>query len=159
MLLIRYQLASVAVDIPAPGSTETFELLVKEPSPPLDVIGLQPIDVVSLEAGSSYRRYGATGVSRTVISVVEGEGGQVPPARAVAMVLSALLAGAGLLVYFKPRRPVPVSAASAGTAGREALILEAARLDEVLDQTEDPDARRRLLNQRAALIERLRSDA
>lgn len=159
MLLIRYELPGVAVDIPAPGSTETFELLIKEPSPPLDVIGLQPIDVVSLEAGSSYRRYGATGVNRTVIGVVEAEGERLPPVRTVAMVLSALLAGAGLLVYFKPRRPVALSAAPAGTARREALILEAARLDEALEQTVDHAARQRLLDQRAALVERLRSDA
>ncbi len=159
MLLIRYELPSVAVDIPAPGSTERFELLVKEPSPPLEVSGLAPVDVVALEAGSSYRRYAASGVSRAVIGLVEAEGGQLPPVRAVAMVLTALLAGAGLLAYFKPRRSVAVSPMPAGAAGREALILEAARLDEALERTSDQDARRHMLDQRAALIERLRSDA
>ena len=159
MLLIRYELPGVDVDIPAPGSTETFEILVKEPSPPLEVSGLAPIDVVSLEAGSTYRRYGATGVSRAVIGLVEAEGEPLPPASTVALVLTVLLAGAGLLVYFRPRPPVALSAAPAGAAGREALILEAVRLDEALEQTSDPDARQRLLDQRAALIERLRSDA
>ena len=170
MLLIRYELPEIEVEFPAPGATETLELLVKEPAPSLEVVGLQPLDVVSLDGESSYRRYSGTGLRDAVVSLKEAPERRLPSMGIYAAILAALLGGAGVLAYLRPRRLVtaPSAAPASGAAtapgatpaagvGREGLILQVARLDESLDATIDPEVRRAMLEERTALMARLRS--
>ena len=61
--MVRYTLPAPPFSVPVPGLTEKMEVLVREPAPALDVIGLDEMDVVSLEAGSNFRRYGRSNIN------------------------------------------------------------------------------------------------
>jgi len=159
MLLIRYELPTLEAEFPAPRVTETFDLLVREPVPTLDVAGLEPIDVVALDAESTYRRYSAVDLIDAVVSIEEGSEGGLPSMGLFAALLAALLGVVGLFAYLRPIvRPSGSQRPMATTPHdqREALILEVARLDESLAGATDPDGRRTLLEQRATLMSRLR---
>jgi len=65
------------------------------------------------------------------------------------------LLAAGVLGYAQPRRAVPAEADLG--LGREALILEVARVDDALAEAADPDTRSELLERRAALLSLLRN--
>ena len=170
MLLIRYELPEIEAEFPAPGATETLELLVKEPAPSLDVAGLRPLDVVSLDGESSYRRYSGTSLLDAVISLEESSerraalhgdlrrhpGGSAGRGRLTRL---SVAAGAGhgsfgRLGFWSRNR-------SWGRVGgrrrREGLILQVARLDESLEATTDPEVRRRMSAERTALMVRLRA--
>ncbi len=169
-LLIRYELPEIEAEIFAPGTTESLELLVKEPAPSLEVGGLRPIDVVALDSESSYRRYSGTGL-RDALVLLEEVPEESPPSMGLfAALLAALLGGTGLLAYLRPRGLATASAVApasgampvAGSApneGRDGLILRVARLDESLDATTDPEARRTMMEERAALLARLRAQS
>ena len=157
MLLIRYELPTLEAEFPAPRVTETFDLLVREPAPTLDVAGLKPIGVVAFGAESTYRRYSAVDLMDAVVSIEEGSEGGLPSMGLFAALLATLLGGVGLFAYLRPSvrpsgSPRPVAAMPHDQ--REALVLEVARLDESLAGT--PDGRRTLLERRAMLVARLR---
>ena len=169
MLLIRYELPVLEVEFPAPGATETLELLVREPAPPLDVRGLQPIDVVALDAESTYRRYSGTDVLDAVVRLEEGSEGGLPSMGLFAALLAALLGGVGLLAYLRPRGSAAdmvspgLGAAPASVlvpiTGMDGLILQVARLDESLEAITEPDVRRTMLDERTKLMARLRGES
>ena len=166
MLLIRYELPAIEAEFPAPRMTETFELLVKEPAPTLDVTGLEPIDVVALDAESTYRRYSATGLSDALVAIEEGSEGGLPSMGLFAALLAALLGGFGLFAYKRPTGSPPTSISPMPGAlivqptvprdERSAVLLQVARIDELLEGTTDPDLRRPILEERASLVARLR---
>jgi hypothetical protein len=155
VLMIRYRLEELGSSIPAPGSTELFELLVREPAPPLEVVGLSPLDVVGLN-GSSYRRYGGSELVDIVLTLIETEAQSPPPVKWLAVLASMMLALGGFLAYNRPRRRGAV--AQAPGLGREALILEVARVDDALSGAAEPEVRSELLGRRAALLAMLQAD-
>ena len=169
MLLIRYDLPVLEVEFPAPGATETLELLVREPAPALGVRGLQPIDVVALDAESTYRRYSGTDVRDAVVRLEEESEGGLPSMGLFAALLAALLGGVGLLAHLRPRgsaadRVSPGLGAAPASAlvpitGRDGLILQVARLDESLEAITEPDVRRTMLYERTRLMARLRGES
>ena len=171
MLSIRYELPRLEAEIPAPGRTDRLNLFVREPTPSLDVVGLQAIDVVALDSESTYRRYSGIDLRDALVSLEEASEGGPPSMGIFAAVLAALLGAAGLLAYLHPRRRAAGSGAlrpggsAAPTAGapagpdREGLILRVVRLDESLEATTDPEARRAMLEERTALIARLRAQS
>ena len=152
LLMIRYRLATLDSTIPAPGRTEVFELLVKEPFPPLRVEGLEPVDVVALGPGSSYRRYGASELVDVVLTLVETEDRGPPPLEWLALLATVMLAAGGFLAYARPRRRA-LAGPDPGL-GREALILEVARIDDALAEAAEP--RSEILERRGALLSLLR---
>ncbi len=154
LLMIRYRLADLNSTIPAPGRTDVFELLVKEPFPPLRVEGLEPVDVVALGPGASYRRYGASELVDVILTLVETEEQGPPPLQWVALLATVMLATGGFLAYARPRRRV-LAGPDPGL-GREALILEVARIDDALAKTAEADTRSEILDRRAALLSLLR---
>lgn len=162
LLMIRYRLADLDSTIPAPGRTEVFELLLREPFPPLRVGGLEPVDVVALGPGSSYRRYGATGLVDATLTLVETEEQDPLPLGWLALIATVLLVAGGFLAYVRPRGralagPGPGLGPGPGPGlGREALILEVARIDNALTEATEPDARSEILERRAALLSLLR---
>lgn len=154
LLVIRYRLADLGSTIPAPGRTEVFELLLREPFPPLRVEGLDPVDVVALGPGSSYRRYGASELADATLILVEAEEQDPLPLGWLALMATVLLATGGFLAYARPRRQ-----AFAGLdpgLGRQALILEVARIDNELAEATEPDTRSEILERRATLLSLLR---
>ena len=154
LLMIRYRLADLGSTIPAPGRTEVFELLVKEPSPPLRVEGLEPVDVVALGPGTTYRRYGASELVDVTLTLVETEDRGPPPLEWFALLATVVLAAGGLLAYARPRRRA-LAGPDPGL-DREALILEVARIDDALARAAKPDKRSGILERRAALLSLLR---
>ena len=155
LLMIRYRLEDLGATIPAPGSTEVFEVLIKEPAPPLRIEGLAPVDVVALGPESTYRRYGGAELVDLNLTIVETEDRGAPPLEWFAVLAAMMLLAAGVLAYAQPRRAVPVGADL--ELGREALILEVARVDDALAEAADPDTRSELLERRAALLSLLRN--
>lgn len=155
VLMIRYQLEDLGFTIPAPGRTEVFEFLVKEPAPPFRVDGLEPVDVVALSPGSSYRRYGGAELVDLNLTIVETEDRSPPPFEWLAVLTAMMLAVGGFLAYAHPGRPVPAWA-DPGLA-REALILEVARVDDALDEVPEPETRTELRERRVALLSLLRN--
>lgn len=160
-LIIRYRLEALGATIPAPGRTEVFELMVREPSPPLRMEGLEPLGLVDLE-GSTYRSYGGTELVDVNLTLVETEDQRSPPLGWLGLLATVMLALGGFLAYARPRRPAyagqgPGSGGESPRASREALILEVARIDDALADAAEPDARSELLERRAALLSLLRN--
>jgi len=155
LLMIRYRLEDLGATIPAPGITDAFEVLIKEPAPPLRIAGLAPVDVVALGPESTYRRYGGAELVDLNLTIIETEDRGAPPLEWFAVLAAMMLLAAGVLAYAQPRRAVPVGADL--ELGREALILEVARVDDALAEATDPDAQSDLLAQRAALLSLLRN--
>ena len=158
LLMIRYKLDNLAATIPAPGSTEVFEILVKEPFPPLRIEGLEPIGVVDL-GGTPYRQYGASGLVDAMLTLVETEDQGPPPFEWFALLATMMLGIGALVAYMSPRRQVLAGPAGQGTSSREALILEVARIDDVLAGSGDSSAKSELLERRAVLLSLLRNSA
>ena len=154
VLMIRYRLEDLGSTIPAPGTTEVFELLVKEPAPQFRVEGLEPVDVVALTPGSSYRRYGGSELVDLNLTIVETEDRGPPPLEWSAVLTAVLLAAVGFLAFARPRGPIPAWADPG--LGREALILEVARVDDALAEAAEPDTRSELSERRVALLSLLR---
>ena len=150
VLMIRYRLEALGSSIPAPGSTELFELLVREPAPQMEVEGLSPLDVVGLN-GSSYRRYGGSELVDVVLTLIETEAQSPPPVQWLAV-----LALGGFLAYMRPRRR-GAAMVQAPDLDREALILEVARVDDALSEATELGGRAELLGRRAALLALLRA--
>ena len=153
--MIRYRLEKLGSTIPAPGRTALFEVMIREPSPPLRVDGLEPLDVVALEPGSTFRRYGATELVDVNLTLVEIEEQGPPPLEWLALLTTLMLAAGGFLAYARPRKRVAVGEGLG--LGREALILEVARIDDVLAETVEPDEQTEILKRRAALLSLLRT--
>ncbi len=153
--MIRYRLAELASTIPAPGRTAMFEVMVREPAPPLRVEGLEPMDVVSLEPGSTFRRYGGSELVDVSLTLVETGDQGPPPLEWLLLLTTVMLAAGGFLAYARPRRRV--AAGQGPGLGREALILEVARIDDALAEAPEPDVRSEILERRAALLSLLRT--
>ncbi|GMR13310.1 MAG: hypothetical protein BMS9Abin29_1515 [Gemmatimonadota bacterium] len=154
--MVRYTLPGPPFSVPIPGVTESMEVLVREPAAALDVIGLEKIDVVSLEAGSNFRRYGGTNLVDSTISVEAGVPERGIPVQTLAVILALLLGAVGVYAFRRPSvAPTPVRVGLQAD-GRAALLLEIAQLDERIDAGDISEAAHtELLAQRAALLQRL----
>lgn len=154
--MVRYTLPEPPFSIPVPGLTESMEVLVREPAPPLDVIGLDEIDIVSLEIGSNFRRYGSTNLVDATISVEAGSPERSIPMRGLAVLLAVLLGAVGVYAFRSPGvapTPVPIGLQP---DRRAALLLEIAQLDERMDSSSLSEAEQaEFLARRASLLQRL----
>ncbi len=179
IFVVRYRLAELGVAIPNAHPVEAFDLLVREPAPPVDVPGLERIDRVELEVGSTYVRFGGADVDLRELRIVESEVSEPPRTEWVAFFLALVLGAAGLFVL-RPGtgRPVPahpggaspppvaggsiaggpVAGTPAANPTREALLHAVARLDEEHEthkrSAEEVEAYRA---RRAELIARIRA--
>ena len=153
--MIRYRLESLSMTIPAPGRTALFEVMVREPSPPLRVEGLAPLDVVALEPGSTWRRHGGNDLVDANLILVQTEDPGPPPFEWIALLTTIMLAMGGVSAYAHPRRRVV--AGQAPGLGREALILEVARIDDALAEKPEPGTRSEFFERREALLSLIRT--
>lgn len=153
LFIVRYLLDSPEVTIPTPGETEALDVLVREPAPPLEISDMTQGESIALDTGGTFRRYSADSVSVPVVRVTLGEEESPPPVRWIAVILAVILAGGGLIAL--RRRHGPAVAAS---RGREAILLEVARLDEEFQSSGSPSrsAEREYKKRRAELIVQLR---
>ena len=155
LFIVRYVLDLPEISVPTPGETEVFDLLVREPAPPLEVDGLQQTASVELDPGESYRRYAGENYSRPVLGVVLGEEMPPPPVEWIAVVLAVVLAVSGLIAFRG-------SAAKSVRAVRDrrAILLQLAHLDEEFERagTATKHAARRYRKRRAELMQILHSE-
>lgn len=157
LFMVRYTLASPEVEIPTPGSTEMFDVLVREPAPPLDIAGLVPAESVELEGGGTYRRYAGEDVATPSLTVALGEERGPPPVEWIAVVLALLLAAAGLVAFRRGSgRPAPVR-----IDARQSLLIELARLDEDFQSKGSPSKSEKLAYQerRTEMLRRLKTSS
>ena len=152
--IMRYRLEELESTFPAPGSTEGFQLLLKEPSPPVRVDGLEALDVVDFE-GATYRAYGGTALMDAALTIVETDPQGSPQLAWPALLATMVLALGGYLAYARPRKRVPAMPGPA--LGREGLILEVARIDDELAEAAESETQQELLERRAALLGLIRT--
>jgi hypothetical protein len=147
------------LSLPIPDRTESLEVMVQEPAPPMEAPGLHQAPPVELEPGVTFRRFSATGVEGSVVRLVEGRAERRPPVGWMAVILALVLTAVGVWSV------QPAAGRAAGVSrppfrDRRALILEVARLDEELSRHPDPtpeergayEARRRELLRRIASL-------
>lgn len=158
LLMVRYSLPSPPFAVPVPGLTETMEVLVREPGPPLEVRGLDEVDVISLEPGSNFRRYGRANLLDATVQLEAGTPAREIPMQGLAVLLALLLGGVGVYAF---RRPVPATTYAAADLAhdpRETLLLEIARLDERIARGDlSSEDRSNLAHKRTSLLDRLKS--
>jgi hypothetical protein len=159
LFVARYTLSSLEVEIPTPGTTQLFDVLVREPSPALDVAGLTPAEGVQTESGATYRRYAGENIAMASVQITMGEETSPPPVQWIAVILAAILTAGGILALRSRSASRAPAAARSGT--REDLLLEVARLDEDYQRQSSPtDAvTQEYRARRAALLQRLRERA
>ena len=156
LFVVRYHVDSPELTIPTEGLTETLDVLVREPAPPLGVEGLQLMDRIELDPGSTYLRYSGTDVGSGAVTITETEEATPPRVEWVAVVLALLLTGAALFILRPSTRPQPAPAAPAPT--RQGLIRQVALLDEEFEAGEaSEEARLAYERRRAELIARIRA--
>ena len=154
LFIVRYRLDSPIVDIPNRGTTEAFDVLIREPAPPLEVEGLELIDRIELEAGTTYMRFAGVDVTVPFVRVVETEEEPTLPVQWLAVILSLVLTASGLVALRSGRPPALARLAD----GRESLLLQVARLDLDFESGEaTPASQRTYDRRRAELIQRIRS--
>lgn len=159
--MVRYRLSDLEFALPLPGRTGRVEMLIEEPAPPLEVPGLDRLESVELEGGTSYRRYVASGLEGRVIRISPGEEADTVPVGWIAVILALVLTGAGILALRGDltRSATPSAAVHDAPDDRDALLLRIAQLDDRFKEREAPtdEERRRYEEERARLKARLRS--
>jgi len=156
LFVVRYMLDSPEVEIPTPGETELFDLLVREPAPPLEVAGMTQVETVELDPGQTFRHYAAQSFGAPFLRIEAGEPVAPPPVQWIAVVLAIVLATGGLLAFRSRAEPtVPGRPA----ADRQALLLRLAHLDEEFERETSPSAatKREYQRRRDDLLHRLKS--
>lgn len=159
IFVLRYAVDSLFMDIPNDGTAEAFDVLVREPAPSLDVEGLELLDRIELEAGSTYLRFSAADVSTDAVRIVPVEESGPPRVEWAAVVLALVLAAAGVMAL-RPRASA-VEAVPASGPDRRTLMLQVAQLDEdFLGRTDpDPADREAYRRRREDLIRRIRDSS
>jgi hypothetical protein len=157
MFMVRYSLPSPEVSIPTVDTTGFFEVLVREPAPPIDITGLTPAGSEEI-AGGQYRRYSGEAVALPSVDISLGEEAEPPPVEWVAVILAIVLAAGGVVAL---RARSARTSAAARTDRRQELLLDVARLDEDYQRVKSPseEVTREYRARRAALIEQLRKGA
>lgn len=134
IFVVRYQVESPFLTLPV-REAEVLDVLVREPAPPVEVDGLELIDRIELEAGSTYLRFSATDVVVPTVEIRGGEDVAPPQVEWAALVLAMVLAGSGLLVLRRGQSPDETVPAP----DREGLLFEIAQMDEEFAEV-DPDS-------------------
>jgi hypothetical protein len=181
--VLRYTVPALdGFTVPVRPSTREVEFLVSEPAPDLEVTGLDALESVAMSPEVSFRRYAGPAPASGQISVSLLEAPRELPLRELAVGLALLLAAAGVWAAMRGQGgPRPASVGAAHSAGdgsargggsppppvapdpvfvdeRRKLMVEVARIDEVLAAGEVDDGEaERLGRKRANLITRIRN--
>jgi len=156
MYVVPYALDDPFLSVPLPEPTEALEILVREPAPALQAIGLQPLDRVELEPGSTYLRFSGTALTG-VVGLEPGREASAPPVGWFSFILALALSAVGVWAVQSgaTRGPVPAPQPQ----GRAEVLQEVARLDEDFDRLVSPSAEERGLYEarRRDLLRRIRA--
>ena len=98
---VRYTVPGHQFVAPLPGRTETMELLVLEPSPPIAVTGLQPARSIEVEEGVTYRRYTGGDIVDDAVGLLMAEEPVELPLEWMAVILTVILAWLGLFAVYR----------------------------------------------------------
>ena len=151
IFVVRYQVESPLIRIPSAGAPELLDVLVREPAPALDVEGLELVDRIELEAGSTYMRFSGTNIDAPEVRIVPGEEAAEPRVEWVAFLLAMVLAASGLFILRPVASPRPVAAGGAEpVAARRALLEQVAHLDEEFVRAGSPDGGKAAYERRRA---------
>jgi hypothetical protein len=158
LFVVRYTLPDPFLSLPLPGETETLEVLIREPAPPLEAPLLVMTERVELEPGTTYRRFSGTGLSKQVVQFVEGATTSPPPVRWLTVILALLMTGAGLWAVQRGAEG-PATASVEDATTRQALLMRIARLDEDFESrgSTSPEERGAYDARRLELLRRLRN--
>lgn len=157
MYVVRYALGDPYVSVPLPQPTEALDIFIREPAPPLDAVGLQPMAPVEMEPGSAYLRFSATDLTSGQVGLERGKRASPPPVGWYSFVLALALSAVGVWAVQSgaTRGPVPAPPPQ----GRGELLLEVAKLDEEFSLRASPSAEERGLYEarRRDLLRRIRA--
>lgn len=155
LFVVRYVLDDIVESFPTPGVTETLDVLIREPAPGVAVEGIESIERIELEAGTTYRRFTDTNVTSPFLRIIETEEAGPPPVEWIAVFLAMVLTVSGLVVLTRGG----LAPAGASGADRQSLLLQVARLDEEIHAGPEPTERQRAAyeKRRGELLRRLRS--
>lgn len=161
LFVVRYDVPDPYMALPLPGTTETVDIFVREPAPPLQIAGLEPAEPLALESGATFRHFTGSGFADTVLRIREGEAPSRIPVAWMAVLLSLALAAVALWAFQRRPQPSPVPVPESAVPEREALILEIARLDREFEALLDPtpEERERYAERRRALLRLLTSES
>lgn len=157
LYMIQYELEDLEFSLPLPGTTETLEVLMKEPAPDVTLGGLERRQPVQLEPEVFYARWRADDVADRVVRVQRDEQGTPNDPRAwLGVALALVLLGAAIWAVRRTEAPDGPELAAGGDRRRE-ILLEVARRDEEFEALDNPDAeaRDRFRKRRAALLQQL----
>ena len=151
---VRYTVPGHQFVAPLPGSTETLELLVREPAPPTSVTGLQPLPPVEVEEGVTYRRYAGGEIVDDAVGLLIAEEPEELPLEWMGVILALILAW--LALYAVYRDPARATAAAVADERRN-LVREVAILDEAYarEGKVGSKARKAYRRRREALLARI----
>jgi hypothetical protein len=155
--LVRYVIPENEFILPLPGITETLEVLVREPGPPVEFPPLMAGGPVELEPGNVYRTYtGGSFVETEIQALVAPEPWSIP-AELVGILLAGLLGAAGVYGYRRGFKG-PAPEGDSDSPSRESLLLSIAELDEAFSARDKPtvDARESYEAERRRLLARLK---
>lgn len=147
IFVARYSVESPLITIPNRGMTEALDVLVREPAPAVEVEGLEMVDRIELEAGSTYIRFSGVEIDAPAVRVVQGEEQARPQVEWVALLLAMVLAGFGVYIL-KPSTQARPAAAGAPPARRGAILERIAHLDEEFEGSGAPSAERPVYERR-----------
>ena len=125
LFVVRYHVDSPFISIPNQGRAEALDVLIREPSPSIEVEGLERVAPIELEEGSTYVRYTGTAATTREVTIVETQEPSTPQVQWAALVLAIILAGSGMLVLRSGE-----ATARQAPRSRQRLLLEVAILDE-----------------------------
>jgi hypothetical protein len=122
------------------------------------VEGLAPAASIELDVGETFRRYSAQPLELPFVRVSVGEEEGPPPVQWIAVLLTFVLAGGGLLA-FRAQGPRTPSSSPATRDARQTLLVQLARLDEDFEGKPSPSAAAtsEYQRRRAELLQRLKS--
>jgi hypothetical protein len=153
LYVVQYDVETLELSLPLPGSTEILELLVEEPAPPLRIDGLVPDRPAELEPGRTYLRWTGVDLADARVRVSRGEEGTAQLLPWIGVALAVLLFGAGLWAVRGRPAPAPVG----GHTNRAGVLLAVARLDEEFEAlgNPSPEQEARYRERRGRLLARL----
>ena len=155
MLVIVYELPELSTTFPAPGPTGIVELFVKEPGPSLEITELSPLDVVSLEPGSTYRRYSGSNLNETDISLTAVIELEPYPLGRISLAIGILLI-CGVLIFGQSKSDDLISPKVTITDERKSIVLRIAQLDQLLKSVRKESDIGDLKAKRKKLLDQLR---
>ncbi len=154
--MFRYALPDLAFRLPLAGATERLEVLVEEPAPVLNVVGLSEAPPAELEPGSTFRRY--VGSDLAPVDVVVLPGSETPQIPFGWLIVGMAFALATVGLWAVQQRGQAGTQPLVSTPDRASLIRAIAQLDQrYAEGPPSAQSEREYRKDRTALLNALRA--